>query len=279
VASEADLLAGTSVGASIISLLLADLTPGQVYHYFISGPPKFFRNPNSDPTRPAFELESLVAAQRRLHPTNPRLADVKKKVLLTSFNVGGLNEDWGPVLFNNLSKSTTGGAPLIDAVISSGAMPGELGSYKGNIDGAFVSHDPTLAAIALAVNEGVSLDNIVAICFGTGLMGNWIASDTSRWGAEQWQLGDGNPKNRTPSTLINGTTSPVLSAALDGPSTNLIPDLVRRMLPGRYAYVNPTLDRIVPEDDTHPDDLAYLEAQAASVDISPAVALLDKYWR
>jgi hypothetical protein len=183
------------------------------------------------------------------------------------------------VLFNNFPKSATGQARLIDAVISSGAMPGELGSYEGNIDGAFVNHDPTLAAIALAVNQGVRLENMVAICFGTGFMGNWIASDTSRWGAEQWQHGDGNPHSRTPSTLINGTTSPVLSAALDGPSTNLVPDLVRMMLPGRYAYINPTLDRIIPEDDTNPADLAYLEAQAEKVDISPAMALLDTYWR
>jgi hypothetical protein len=38
------------------------------------------------------------------------------------------------------------------------------------------------------------------------------------------------------------------------------------------------LDRIIPEDDTNPHDLAYLEAQAAKVDISRAVALVHKYW-
>jgi hypothetical protein len=158
-------------------------------------------------------------------------------------------------------------------------MPGELGSYKGHIDGAFVNHDPTLAAIALAIDDGIKLENIVVICFGTGFMGDWIASDTSHWGAEQWQHGDGDQRNRTPSTLINGTDSPVLSAALDGPSTNLAPELSSMMLPGRYAYLNPTLDRYIPEDDTDPADLAYLEAQANKVDISAAVALLKKYWR
>jgi patatin-like phospholipase/acyl hydrolase len=277
--AETDLLAGTSVGASIISLLIANLSPTEVYKYFSSTVPGFFQKPNTDPQKPAFDIELLAAGQHQLHPTNPLLGELKKKVLLTSFNVGAENQNWRPVLFNNLSKSTTGTTPLIDAVVSSGAMPGELGSYKGNIDGAFVNHDPTLAAIALAVNEGIRLENIVAICIGTGFMANWIASDTSQWGAEQWQSGDGNPNNRMPPGLINGTISPVLSAAIDGTSTNLIPDLAAMMLPGRYAYLNPTLDRFIPEDDTNPTDLAYLQAQAAQVDIAPAVALLDKYWR
>jgi patatin-like phospholipase/acyl hydrolase len=276
--AETDLMAGTSVGASIISCLLADLTPTEVYGYFRTRVPGFFKVPNADPQRPAFDVNSLAAAQHELHPTNPDLDAVKKKVLFTSFNVGASNTNWGPVLFNNLSKSTTGTTPLIDAVVSSGAMPGELGSYKGNIDGAFVNHDPTLPAIALALNEGVRLENIVAICIGTGFMANWIASDTSQWGAAQWELGDGNPANRTPPTLINGTTSPVLNAAIDGTSTNLVPDLVAMMLPGRYTYVNPTLDRIVPEDDTNAADLAYLQAQAQQADISAATTLLKKYW-
>jgi hypothetical protein len=279
IVSETDLLAGTSVGASIISLLLANVSPAQVYHYYSTSVPGFFKNPNTDPQMPAFDIDTLAAAQHQLHPTNPSLDAVKKKVVFTSFNVGSENRNWQPVLFNNLSKSTTGTTPLIDAVISSGAMPGELGSYTGHIDGAFVNHDPTLAAIALAINEGVRLENIVAICIGTGFMANWIASDTSQWGAEQWERGDNNPNNRTPPVLINGTESPVLSAAISGTSTNLVPDLLAMMLPGRYAYINPTLDRIVAEDDTNPADLDYLQAQAMQVDISSAVSLLNKYWR
>jgi hypothetical protein len=278
IVSETDLLAGTSVGASIISLLLANVSPADVYRYYSTRVPGFFKNPQTDPAKPAFDIDTLASAQHQLHPTNPSLDAVKKSVLFTSFNVGADNKNWQPVLFNNLSKSTTGATPLVDAVISSGAMPGELGSYNGNIDGAFVNHDPTLAAIALAINEGVRLENIVVICIGTGFMANWIASDTSQWGAEQWQAGDGNPNNRTPPALINGTMSPVLTAAIDGPSTNLVPNLAAMMLPGRYAYINPTLDRIVPEDDTNPADLAYLEAQAMQADISPAVALLNTYW-
>jgi patatin-like phospholipase/acyl hydrolase len=40
---------------------------------------------------------------------------------------------------------------IADVVVASGFMPGMLPSYLGTVDGAFVHHDPTLAAIALAL--------------------------------------------------------------------------------------------------------------------------------
>jgi patatin-like phospholipase/acyl hydrolase len=277
VVSNADMLAGTSIGSGVVSLLLANNSPAEVYRSLLSGAPKFFAHPSSAATKPAFDIEKDVAAQRALHPSNPPLSRLHKLVLLTSFNVGGAGRPWQPLLFNNMPGSSTADTRLVDAVVSSQAMPGELGSHHGNIDGAFVNHDPTLAAVALAVDAGVRLEDIVVICFGTGFMANWIASDTSMWGARQWQNGDGNPSSRT-STLINGTISPVLAAALDGPSVNLTPQLAGMLLGQRYAYLNPTLDRLIPEDDTNPRDLAYLKAQAAQVNISAAVRLVRKYW-
>lgn len=277
--AEADLLAGCSVGSSIISSLVARRTPAEVYHGMTTDTVRFFKNSNPDRSKPAFPVDEVVYGQRVLHPLNPRLRDLDQKVLFTAFNVkGGPKSTWKPLLFNNLSKSTNADTRLIDAVVSSGAMPAQMGSWRGNIDGAFVNHDPSLAAIALAVNEGIDLSDIVLICFGTGLMSNWIASDTARWGAQQWQNGNGNPRDHTPSVLINGTDAPILNATLNGTTTNLTPHLVGMMLGDRYAYLNPTLDRFIPEDDTDPQDLAYLKAQAAKVPIAPAAKLVRRYW-
>jgi hypothetical protein len=50
------------------------------------------------------------------------------------------------------------------------------------------------------------------------------------------------------------------------------------MLGGRYAYLNPTLDRFIAEDDTNPADLSYLKSQAAKVDISHASNVARQYW-
>jgi hypothetical protein len=277
VVAKADMLAGTSVGSAIVSTLLAGRSPSELYQSLASGAPEFFKHPRTNPDQPAFDIEKLVETQRLLHPLNPPLSRFRTRVLFTSFNVGGAGKPWQPLLFSNMPSSANAHTGIVDAAVSSQAMPGMLGSHNGNIDGAFVNHDPTLAAVALAVNGGVRLEDIVVICFGTGFMANWIASDTSMWGARQWQNGDGNPSSRT-STLINGTISPVLAAALDGPSVNLTPQLAGMLLGQRYAYLNPTLDRLIPEDDTNPRDLAYLKAQAAQVNISAAVRLVRKYW-
>jgi patatin-like phospholipase/acyl hydrolase len=277
--ANADLLAGCSVGSSIISSVLAGKTPAQIYQGMATDSVEFFKHPNTDRSHPAFPVEEVVHGQQLLHPTNPKLSDVKRKVLFTSFNVRGSQKDtWRPLLFNNLSKSTNAHTSLIDAVVSSGAMPAQMASWKGNIDGAFVNHDPSLAAIALAVNEGVALSDITLICFGTGLMSNCISSDTATWGAQQWQNGAGNPKDNTPSVLINGTDSPILNATLNGTSTNLTPTLVSMMLGKRYAYLNPTLDRFIPEDDTDPADLSYLVSQANHVKLGAASNVAKRYW-
>jgi patatin-like phospholipase/acyl hydrolase len=269
-----DLLAGTSTGADIISQILANKTPKQICKSYSGAAAKFFKKPKWDTTQPAYSVQELVAGQLLLHPRNPFLNELPRKVLFTAFNVGGPGQDWQPLLLHNLNNSEVLTTRLVDAVVSSSAMPGMFGSHNGNIDGAFVNHDPTLAAIAAAVSSGVDPNEIVAVCFGTGFMGNSIASDTSNWGAAQWQNGDGNPASNLPALLINGTQSPILNACLNGTSTNLIPQLSGMMLPNRYACLNATLDRVIPENDTCPEDLKYLERMADAVDLSAAIQVL-----
>ncbi|MGH7918920.1 MAG: patatin-like phospholipase family protein [Candidatus Dormibacteraceae bacterium] len=276
--AKSDLLAGTSIGSGIVSLLVAGESPSDLYESLARGAPQFFQHPSSDPTKPAFDIDDDAATQQKLHPGNPPLRSLRKRVLFTSFDVGGVGKPWQPLLFNNFPNSTNPETGIVDAVTSSQAMPGELGSYQGHIDGAFVNHDPTISAIALAVDNGVRLEDITVLCFGTGFMANWIASDTGGWGAQQWLQGDGNPQNRLSPALINAGVVPIVNAAIDGPSTNFMPQLAKMLLGDRYAYLNPTLDRFISEDDTSVDDLSYLKGQAAQVDLSAALAVAKSYW-
>lgn len=278
IVADADALIGCSVGGNIVSSLLAGQTPEQIYQSTVNDAPKFYANPGTNLQQPAFDANLLIGAQQQLHPTNPKLKELEKTVMFATFNVGSANTPWKPIMYNNFPKSTNADTSLIDAVMSSGVMPSEEASYKGNVDGAFLSHDPTVAAIALAVDSGVTCEDIVVITFGTGFMANWIASDTSAWGQQQWQNGDGNAANQLSSPLYQGTLSPVLSMAFNGTSTNLVSELSAMLLPGRHAYMNPVLDRLIPEYDTNPTDLQYMQQQMADLDISPAVKLLEQYW-
>lgn len=276
-----DLFAGTSTGADIISLLLKGLTPPEMISAFHDKEVPFFQHPTGKGSQePRYDVEAAYRSQIHLHG-HKTLNDFDQSVLLTAFNVQNSdNLGWTPRLYNNLSKSTNGCTLLADAVTESGAMPGMLGSWKGSVDGAFVNHDPTLPAIALAMNEGVPIEEIVVLCIGTGFMPTYLTSDTSSWGAEQWQNGvPGNPDHITP-LLVGGTVSPILSLALNGTSSSLMPTLAGMMLPGRYVNINPVLPTFISETDTSPEALATLTSlgQADSPQIELAKRLLQTYW-
>ena len=279
--SGADLLAGCSTGSGIVAALVNGATPEDLINYYLTTEYNFFKVPSKIPSLPAYSVE-LFAAGVHSRYGQQTLKDISqnqsKRVVLTSFNVGDDATPWEAILFNNFPGSSTANTLLADAVVSSGAMPGMFGSYQGTVDGAFVNHDPTLAAIALAVNSGVNPTDIVAICFGTGFMASSLGMATKHWGAEQWQLGDPkNPYNLSP-LLINGTGSPILNISLNGTSTNLMPMLAGMLLPQRYAYLNPTLEFFIPENDTDPADLDYLQAKSLEVDFSLAEKVLALHW-
>jgi patatin-like phospholipase/acyl hydrolase len=277
----ANMLAGTSTGGGIIAALAAaNETPQELIDFFWTSELDFYKNPNSDPTQPAYSTTEFASDMKKKYGTQT-LGDITThKMLFTSFWVGTTNPSdfWAPVLFHNFSIYGKPHTFLADAVVYTGAMPGMFGAYNGYVDGAFVNHDPTLAAIALAVNSGVNLTDIVVICFGTGFMGNSLGPETANWGAQQWQQGDSGSYN-VPALLVNGSISPILNMSLSGTSTILAQILAGWLLPERYAYLNPTLDYFIPENDTDRTQLKYLQDQSINaVDYSTAEALVKNYW-
>jgi uncharacterized protein len=280
IVSAANMLAGTSTGGGMIAALssVGKQTPPDLVAFFKTEEAHFYAHPVSTaPNQPAYSTEMFftdMIVKYRAH----KLSDITQKVLFTSFNVGDPSTPWKPVLYHNFPNSANAETLVADAVVSTGAMPGMFGSFKGNVDGAFVNHDPTIAAIALAVNSGISLGDIVVICFGTGLMPNSLGRATVNWGAQQWQEGDPDHLYNVPPLLVNGTPSPILNISLSGSSTNLIPMLAGLMLPGRYANLNPALDKYIPENAYTPADLTALTAAAHAVDIAAAARLVKAYW-
>lgn len=290
--TNTNLLAGTSTGSNIVSALVGGKSTRDIIDSFYDEA-AFYSKGDSDSTAPAYSNSSYIKSQQQLH-NSQTLASLTQKVLFTTFNLGSAPVDgappvpWSPQLFTNVPNPVVSNADtlIVDAVVSSGSMPAMLPSYNGNVDGAFVHHDPTLAAIALAVSSGIDINDIAAICIGTGFMANWIGSDTTQWGATQWLNGDGSfyPQNQVPPLLTNESEtapSPILNLCLNGTSTNLIPMLSQMLLSNRYVYLNPVLDTYVPETACSPGTLAYLVGQANALPadlMNQAYALLDTYW-
>ena len=292
------MLAGCSTGAIIASELLAGKTPGDLVGLFTSpkGEIAFYNDMNDQPDKPAYPIADVIASQAKLHGDAP-VSKAPRSVLLVSFNVGGLEtrddgrvvpKPWDTLMFTNMLGTEqdkidglqgNADTPIAIAASSSGAMPGQLGSVLGNVDGAFFNHDPTVAAICLAVRNGVPLEKIVAITIGTGLMPDWIASDTAEWGAKQWMDGDGNPFDNTPPFLMNqARSSPVLDMCLSGTSAETMPRLAKMLLGDRYVNINPRLPCFIPENSTNAQAIELLQRHGNEVNIDEAVALIGKYW-
>lgn len=210
---------------------------------------------------------------------------------------GVYNESWGMDLFNNYYNSSTGSVPIIEAVAASSAMPGMSATVKVHtsgerkdvlgyyVDGAFVNHDPTMAAVSLAVSQGYKLEDISVICFGTGFMRNYIDDpEATQWGTRQWLNTNGDHKygaSKIPPLFVNDTQeSPVLNMCLNGTSTNEIPTQSSLLLGQRYAYLNPDLGSINLPEDSHKDwQINQMIQFAGDVNLKSASSVVKHYWR
>lgn len=282
-----DLIAGCSTGSIITSELLAGTKPSDLITFFKTREVAFYDKMNTDPDKPAYSIDEVFGSQAVLQKDR-KVSDItSNKVLFVTFNKGGvpieggirMPKPWRSIMYTNMEGGDGGDVLVAKAATSSGAMPGQLGSYEGNVDGAFLNHDPTLAAIALAVHNGHALEDIAAITIGTGLMHDWIASDTHDWGATQWMNGVANPfNNATPFLMNQSKSSPVLDMALSGTSWNLMPGLVKLLLGERYVNLNPELPCFIPENSTYPQAISLLERKGAEVDTRAARELLRTWW-
>lgn len=258
-----------------------------------------------------------------------RLSDIKDhKILTTSFYTqqrkqyqpgyyptgeARENTTWGMVLFHNFIRSEppktgqllpdTSNVRLLDAMAASGAMPGMSGTIPitlknpvtGDdeilecVDGAFVNHNPTIAAISTAVAHGHKLEDISVIDFGTGMMPNYLTGDFDNWGSKQWLSLPEENTSRVPPLLVNSDTKiPVMNMLLNGTSTNEMPALNNLLLGKRYAYLNADFgEKYIPEDTTKEDDLDFMkklaegkpwDRVAPQVDYSYAAKLFIEKW-
>ncbi|MDM0009638.1 patatin-like phospholipase family protein [Variovorax sp. J22G73] len=291
-----DLIAGCSTGSIITSEILAGKTPPELIKLFTHGEIKFYDHMSADPRKPAYDIDKAYASQYLLHGDAPVNGLKDRKALFVSFNVGGLDvvdgivvpRPWEPRMYTNMLDEADrlqgldghGGYAIAKAATSSGAMPGQLGSFDGNVDGTYFNHDPTVAAIALAVHKGHALEDITAITIGTGLMPDWVAEDTHDWGADQWMNGVANPFDNTPPFLMNqARPSPMLDMCLNGTSAQVMPTMARLLLGKRYANINPRLPCFIPENSTSPQALALLQDSGNRENIDHALELVELHWR
>lgn len=231
---QVDLFAGTSTG-SVVALTLASGNTADtlVEFYSIDNLRSAFSPSHFNLFRPKFNNAHFKKLLETHFPGNPRLRDLKYKLVAPSFKLDDQKRgDWRPVFLHNFPDSHHLDDLVVDVALRSAAAPTIFPSHQGYIDGGMIANNPSTAAIAYALghaNPRPALEDICVLSIGTGLSPSIIKLDTSGWGIVQWML---NPF-RSPS-------EPLLNVLFDG-VVEADAVMSRHLVRPRYCRLNPPL--------------------------------------
>ena len=267
-----DLIAGTSTGGVIALALAAGIEPAVVRRMYVEQGSSLFQD---SPVRHALNLGRAVGAQyRNSHLIEllkamfgmSRLRDLKKHVLVPAFDLDNgerrrWQRSWKPKFFHNFPGNDSDGNVLVWKVaMATSAAPTYFPSFEGYIDGGVVANNPSMAAVAQAMDtrfrHGQRLEDIALISLGTGHSPAFIPGNRHDWGIAQWGR-------------------PVVDIMVDG-VMGVADYQCRQILRGRYCRIDPTLARPWRLDDINAvKDMVTCATQA---DIGAALRWLKKRW-
>lgn len=276
--ANTDLIAGTSTGGIIALALAAGVPIAELVALYSTRGTEIFDDSFWDNIR---DLGNAVGAdysnkglkrnlKRILGDTT--LADLRrtgarKHVLIPTFDLDapaapGRPRTWKPKFFHNFAGNDSDGAELaVDVALRTAAAPTYFPAYQGYIDGGVVANNPSMAAIAQALDPraaGRELRDIRLLSISTGTDPKYIKGENLDWGWGQWAR-----------PLVSIMISGVMGVA-DFQCSQILGD--------RYLRLDRVFDRPVNLDDIRPQTIQYLIAQANAVDLAEAQAWLAAHW-
>jgi len=260
------MFAGTSAGSFIALGLAFGLTLDELVNLYAKNAQFIFTPERLGLFTPKYNNENLKMVLNQVFPSNVKLKDLNRYVLVPSFRVIGPNQiPWRPVFFNNFPDSPTRDEPVIDAALASSAAPAYFPSHNTFIDGGVIANNPGLAAVTFAVDQETgrqSLDDIYLLSVGTGYVGHKITADTTEWGSSQW-------------VFYPTPQEPLLKILFEGvEESNRL--FSAQLLGERHFRLNPPLIRAVPLDSYR--DIPSLIKQAARANIEDAAKWIRENW-
>lgn len=271
---QIDMVAGTSTGAIIAIGLAGGVTPEELFQHYYYLTEEIFKKtrPRSQRKarkifRPEYDTEDVAPVLRSLLGET-RLCDLQKKILITTFELDNEDEDqcqrcWEPRFFHNLDGEN-GSADLqaYKAILYSSATPVYFPSVDGFIDGAVTAQNPSLVALAHAVDETIGtgerpkIEDIVLLSIGCGKDNRHLPGKKHNWGYAQW-------------------TRLLVDMMLEG-SVDLVDRICRPLLRSNYHRLCPGLSETIHANEWEKRDK--LAALANGVDIAASSEWLRSNW-
>ncbi|MBP1701822.1 MAG: hypothetical protein H6Q38_929 [Chloroflexi bacterium] len=269
--SKIKLFAGTSTGGLLALGLACGMSPAEMRVLYQEFGDIVFTDSTLDDFR---DLGRLVGADYSLGPLklvltkqfgDRYLDSIPKKVLISSFDLD--NEDpsqnkrsWKAKFFHNYPGSDSDGdQKIVDVALRTANAPTYFPIYQGYVDGGVVANNPSVCALAQALNPetgGQKLQDLVMISIGTGYNPRYVASQDGDWGLAQW--------------------APHLIYLVMEGSTNLADYQCRQLLGRRYLRLNVHLPEAIGMDRV--DQIPLLEDLATNADLSQAFTWLEAFF-
>ncbi len=267
-----DLVAGTSTGG-IIALAIAAGKPLEraLALYMEKGKEVFKDTPFDDlkDVGNAFGAEYSNGGLRQALEEefgDMTLGDLKKKVLIVSFDLDNnafeatVTRRWKPKIFQNYpGKGTDAGEKVVDVAMRTSAAPTFFPVYQGYIDGGVVANNPSMCALAQAMDDDTGkqrLTQVALLSVGTGGFPKFLTTEDADWGWTQW-------------------ARPLLDIMLEG-SLEVADYQCNSILGRRYHRIAPRLNKPISLDDLKaiPD----LEKVGKNFNLEDAMKFVEKYF-
>lgn len=267
-----DLLAGTSTGGIIAIALAAGKSPDDLIALYSEEADRIFDDSFWDDL---VDLGNAIGADydnkklKRLLKRElgeKRLRDLRRRVLIPAFDLdapakGKRPRMWKPKFFHNFPGSDSdGGEQAVDVALRTSAAPTYFPSHDGYIDGGVVANNPSMSAVAQALDPrgaGMALGDLLVLSIGTGIEPKYIAKRKVDWGWGQWAR-----------PMIDLMISGVMGVA-DFQCQQLLGD--------RYQRIDTYFDRGVDLDDVESRTVDYLITQADALPLHSYVTWLQAH--
>lgn len=272
---RAQLLAGTSTGALIALCLARGLPLEDILALYHDKADAIFDDSWLDNVKDAgtllgaqYHTDGLQGELRRLFGST-RLRDLKKRVLVTAFDLDNAHPDparrrWKPKLFHNFpGKDSDGAMPVWKVGLYTCAAPTYFPTVDGYVDGGVFANNPSMCALAQSqdarIGRTAPLQDVALLSIGTGSSLIYVKGARHDWGYAQW-------------------AQALLGVMFDG-TIGIADFQCRQLLGRRYHRIAPSFaaGEAFPLDcvDRIPEMVAFAQA----VDLAPAAAWLRKHWR
>jgi hypothetical protein len=195
------------------------------------------------------------------------LGQLPRRVLVSSFDLDNdpvrdpdETRTWKPKFFHNYPGSGSDAAQkIVDVALRTANAPTYFPIYQGYIDGGVVANNPSMCALAQALDEGTGgqhLGDIALLSISTGSYPKYLTSQDGDWGWAQW-------------------ARPIIEIMFEG-SVGVADYQCQRLLGIRYQRLNPILPAPISMDAV--DQIPTLVQIAQSVNLEKTIIWLSRYF-